>query len=223
MTNTTTNRMKRLIADISEHGATPSRVKKITNALRAVTAERDEGAALIAAAYADAAEIANRLNSFGLFIRDDGPPLTGRAAIKGRTPEDARAALHALLAEERAEEREHILYVFKKLSAVEIAGDSSWVFNFVTEDMLREALSDTPAHPVMVRKHDDAQVRVIRRALMRCAWDRFTNDNWGFATMKYPGGFEEYCASEWLKYDADAEAILRALLDAQPAAQEGGE
>ncbi|MBR9840243.1 MAG: hypothetical protein GYB50_20470 [Rhodobacteraceae bacterium] len=41
MTNTTTNRMKRLIADISEHGATPSRVKKITNALRAVTAERD--------------------------------------------------------------------------------------------------------------------------------------------------------------------------------------
>jgi chromosome segregation ATPase len=44
MTNTTTNRMKRLIADISEHGATPSRVKKITNALRAVTAERDAAA-----------------------------------------------------------------------------------------------------------------------------------------------------------------------------------
>ncbi|MCA0850074.1 hypothetical protein [Salipiger thiooxidans] len=41
MTNITTNRMKRLIADITEHGATPSRVKKITNALRAVTAERD--------------------------------------------------------------------------------------------------------------------------------------------------------------------------------------
>lgn len=41
MTNTTTNRIKRLIADISEHGATPGRVKKITNALRAVTAERD--------------------------------------------------------------------------------------------------------------------------------------------------------------------------------------
>ncbi|MAU46140.1 MAG: hypothetical protein CMP09_15245 [Yangia sp.] len=41
MTNTTTNRMKRLIADMSEHGATPSRVKKITNALRAVTTERD--------------------------------------------------------------------------------------------------------------------------------------------------------------------------------------
>jgi hypothetical protein len=44
MTNTSTNRMKRLIADISEHGATPSRVKKITNALRAVTAERDAAA-----------------------------------------------------------------------------------------------------------------------------------------------------------------------------------
>lgn len=44
MSNTTTNRMKRLIADISEHGATPSRVKKITNALRAVTAERDAAA-----------------------------------------------------------------------------------------------------------------------------------------------------------------------------------
>ncbi|MBN8187567.1 hypothetical protein JF540_12790 [Salipiger thiooxidans] len=44
MTNTTTNRMKRLIADISEHGATPSRVKKITNALRAVTAEREAAA-----------------------------------------------------------------------------------------------------------------------------------------------------------------------------------
>jgi hypothetical protein len=47
MTNTTTNRMKRLIADISEHGATPSRVKKITNALRAVTAERDAAADLV--------------------------------------------------------------------------------------------------------------------------------------------------------------------------------
>ncbi|NVK20744.1 MAG: hypothetical protein HWE30_18830 [Methylocystaceae bacterium] len=48
MTNTTTNRMKRLIADISEHGATPSRVKKITNALRAVTAERDTATARVA-------------------------------------------------------------------------------------------------------------------------------------------------------------------------------
>lgn len=64
------------------------------------------------------------------------------------------------------------------------------------------------AHYVAI--DDDTKTR-IRRALMSCDWKRYTEHNPHFAATKYPGGFEDYARSEWMKYDDEAEAVLQAL------------
>lgn len=54
-------------------------------------------------------------------------------------------------------------------------------------------------------------LNAVRRTIMRSAWDRLAGRDEGYATSKYPDGFEQYASENWMSYSDEAMAVLDTL------------